>query len=108
MRKCVCLVVMAIAVLSARQLPNSISALRQALGGDDAVRAVARLHITATVNKGEWNEGSLEAFAILPGRFVQEIDTKVYPGAQPPRLGHPQSHCAIPRVFHGIAHGRRA
>jgi hypothetical protein len=22
----------------------------------------------------------------LPGRFVQEIDTKVYPGAQPPRL----------------------
>jgi hypothetical protein len=114
MRKSCFLVVMSIGtVLGARQSPNSINALRQALGGDAALRAVARLHITATVNKGQWNQGSLEAFAVLPGRFVQEIDTKVYPGAKPPQLpklrdpGQPTSLAPQPSDPYSVVYGLR-
>lgn len=92
MAKFFTLVLTAAVSLSATTNPHSVhpqaiattAQLRQALGGEAALTAVARLHIVGKV-KQNVGDGSFELWASLPDRFVQEVITKVSVPAKPPR-----------------------
>jgi hypothetical protein len=72
-----------LAAAAAPQSPDTINALRRALGGDAAIHAVARVRIVGKINQAI-GTGSLEVHAALPDRFLQEIITKVSVPSRPP------------------------
>jgi hypothetical protein len=71
---------------AASQSPDTLTALRQALGGDAALNAVSRVRVVGKIQQ-DIGSGSLEMWAALPDRFVQEIITKVSLPPRPPLQG---------------------
>jgi hypothetical protein len=68
------------------QSSETLSQLRAALGGEDALGAVARVRIVGKIQQNI-GDGSLEIWAALPDRFVQEIITKISLAPRPPLQG---------------------
>jgi hypothetical protein len=65
---------------------DTLGQLRAALGGDAALNAVARVRIVGKIQQ-DIGDGSLEIWAALPDRFVQEVITKISLPPRPPLQG---------------------